>query len=281
MRVVVTGAGGQLGREVVRAWSSAGEQVVALDRAALDIGEDQDVWAAVRDYAPDVVVNAAAYTKVDACEDDPAPAWAINAGGAASLARACRAAGALLVHVSTDYVFDGAAPHPYTEFDRPNPQSVYGRTKDAGEQLVRQHCPEHQIVRTAWLHGAGGANFVTTMLRFGRERGAATVVTDQAGSPTFAFDLAPAMRQLAVTRRPGTFHLVNSGFATWYEVAEATFAEAGLDVELTPTDSAAFARPAPRPANSRLECRHAELAGLGPLPHWRQSLGRFVEEVSG
>ena len=280
MRVLVTGAGGQLGREVVRSWSAAGEQVVALDRGALNVAAEADVWGAVRDYAPDVVVNAAAYTAVDACEDDAEPAWAVNAGGPAHLARACHSAGVMLVHLSTDYVFDGAATHPYTEFDRPNPQSVYGRTKDAGEQLVRQHCPNHQIVRTAWLHGVGGANFVSTMLRLARERGEVSVVTDQVGSPTFVFDVAPALRQLSQSHRPGTFHLVNAGFASWYEVAEATFAEAGLDVELTPIDSASFARPAPRPANSRLEGRNTALAGVRQLPPWRQALARFVKEVA-
>ena len=280
MRALVTGAGGQLGREIVRAWSAAGEQVVALDRAALDVSRRHDVRAAIGNYAPHVVVNAAAYTAVDACEDDAEPAWAVNAGGAANLALACDHVGALLVHVSTDYVFDGTADRAYTEFDRANPQSAYGQTKEAGEQLVRQHCPNHQIVRTAWLHGVGGANFVTTMLRLARERGAASVVTDQVGSPTFAFDLAPALRQLVDSGLTGTFHLVNTGFASWYDVAEAAFAEAGLDVELTPTESAAFARPAPRPANSRLEGRHAALAGVNPLPSWHESLVRFVREVT-
>ncbi|QBI20300.1 dTDP-4-dehydrorhamnose reductase [Egibacter rhizosphaerae] len=277
MRALITGAGGQLGRAITRGWRD--DELIAPGASDLDVTDEPSVWAAVRDYQPQVVVNCAAYTAVDACETDPEPAWAVNAGGAANLARACSAAGIGLVHLSTDYVFDGTLDRPYTEFDRPNPVSVYGRTKDAGEQLVRERCDEHVIVRTSWLQGIDGANFTKTMLRLGRERDRVEVVTDQVGTPTFAFDLAEAIRQLTVTRRYGTFHVTNAGACTWFDYAEAIFEEAGLDVEVAPTTAAAFGAPAPRPANSRLEGRHAAMAGLGALPHWRDGLRRLVRAL--
>jgi dTDP-4-dehydrorhamnose reductase len=276
MRVAVTGAAGQLGKAVVRTLAAEpDDQVVAWDRRALDITEPEAVRAALRDYAPDAVVNCAAHTKVDACEDDPEPAWAVNAAGAANLARAVADTGAFLVHVSTDYVFDGALDRPYTEFDRPNPQSVYGRTKDAGEQLVRD-CGAHAIVRAAWLHGFDGGNFVRTMLRVGRERDEVSVVDDQVGTPTFAFDLAPVLAMIVRNRATGTFHVAGTGACTWYELCKEAFRLAGIDTPVRPIDTATFGARAPRPANSRLEGRHARMVGLPPLPAWQESLERLV-----
>jgi dTDP-4-dehydrorhamnose reductase len=185
-----------------------------------------------------------------------------------------------VVYVSTDYVFDGTADRPYTEFDPVTPRSVYGRSKEAGERLVRQTLPRHYIVRTSWVLGTHGGNFVRTMLRLGRERGAVSVVSDQTGSPTFTFDLAPAIRGLAVSGRYGTYHLTNQGTCTWYELAGATFEEAALDVEVTPIDTATFGAPAPRPAYSVLDNHLARLVGLPPLPPWRESLRRLIAELS-
>lgn len=277
MRVLVTGAGGQLGHDLLTAF--ADDEVVGVDHAALDVTDEASVVAAVRDHGPDLVVHAAAFTKVDACESEPDTAWSVNAIGSWWVARACVLAGAAMVYLSTDYVFDGLADHPYTEFDRTNPQSVYGRTKEAGEQLVRRALAAHYIVRTSWVHGAHGGNFAKTMLRLGKERGAVTVVDDQTGSPTFTFDLAPAIRRLAVSGRHGTYHLTNAGHCTWFEFAGAVFEEAGLDVELTPTDTATFGAPAPRPAFGVLDNRLARLAGLAPLPPWRASLRRLLAEM--
>jgi dTDP-4-dehydrorhamnose reductase len=277
MKVLVTGAGGQLGHDLVAAF--ADHAVTGLSRAELDVTDEAAVVAAVRDLAPDLVVHAAAYTKVDACESDPDTAWRVNAVGAWWVARACALGDAAMVYLSTDYVFDGAAGRAYTEFDPVSPLSVYGRSKEAGEQLVRRTLDRHYIVRTSWLLGVHGGNFVRTMLRLGRERGAVSVVDDQTGSPTFAFDLAPAIRTLAVTGRYGTYHVTNSGSCTWYDLAAATFEEAGLPVDLTPIDTAGFGAPAPRPAYSVLDNRFARLAGLEPLADWRESLKRLVAEL--
>jgi dTDP-4-dehydrorhamnose reductase len=277
MRVMVTGAGGQLGHDLIKAF--ADDDLVALDRSQLDVTAEAAVVAAVRDHAPDLVVHAAAFTKVDAGESDPDTAWRTNAIGTWWVARACALGDAAMVYLSSDYVFDGGAGRAYTEFDATNPLSVYGRSKEAGEQLVRSTLARHYIVRSSWLHGAHGANFVRTMLRLGRERGAVSVVNDQTGSPTFTFDLAPALRRLAVTGRHGTYHLTNSGHCTWFDLAQAAFEEAGLEVDLTPIDSVTFAAPAPRPAYSVLDNLTARLAGLPPLPPWRESLRRLVAQL--
>ncbi|MGH8910743.1 MAG: dTDP-4-dehydrorhamnose reductase [Egibacteraceae bacterium] len=278
MRVLVTGAGGQLGHDLLAAF--ARDEVAGLEHHDLDVTSEPAVVAAVRDHAPDLVVHAAAFTKVDACESEPETAWRVNALGSWWVARACALAGAAMVYVSTDYVFDGRLGRAYTEFDAVSPLSVYGRSKQAGEQLVRQTLPAHYIVRTSWLQGVRGGNFAKTMLRLARERGAVSVVDDQTGSPTFAFDLAPAIRRLAVTGRYGTYHLTNAGRCTWLAFARAVFEEAGLDVVCTPTSTAAFAAPAPRPAFSALDNLMARLTGLEPLPEWRASLKRLVRELA-
>lgn len=284
MRILVTGAGGQLAHDLLAA--CRGDDVVALTRAELDISHEPAVVAAVREVRPDVVVNTAAWTDVDGCEADPDRAHTVNALGPWWLARACGGVGATLVHLSTDYVFDGQAPtdaggtpRPWTEVDPVAPRSVYGSSKLAGERLVRQTLAEHVIVRTAWLAGVGGGNFVRTMLRVARERGALQVVDDQIGSPTFTADLAPALRHLAVAGRPGTYHLTNEGRASWFDLAAATFELAGVDVDLSPQPSSALDRPAPRPAWSVLDTRHARLTGVPPLPHWRDGLARLLADL--
>lgn len=277
MRVLITGAGGQLGSDLQAAF--AADEVVALSHADLDVAHEPGVVAAIRDAAPDVVVHAAAFTKVDACEDEPHHAWQVNAVGAWWVARAAELAGAAVVYPSTDYVFDGLLGRPYTEFDPVNPRSVYGRSKDGGEQLVRRACPAHYIVRSSWVHGTVGGNFAKTMLRVGRERGELSVVDDQTGSPTFTFDLAPAIRALAVSGRHGTYHLTNQGSCTWFELARAIFAETGIDVDVSPTDAATWGAPAPRPPYSVLDNHLARLLGLEPLPHWRDSLRRLLVDL--
>lgn len=277
MRVLITGAGGQLGTDLQAAF--ADHDVVALGHDDLDVTHEPGVVAAVGEAAPDLVVHAAAFTQVDACEDQPRHAWQVNALGAWWIARAASLAGAALVHVSTDYVFDGLLGRPYTEFDAVSPRSVYGRTKEAGEQLVRRACPAHYIVRTSWVHGRVGANFAKTMLRVGRERGALSVVDDQTGAPTFTFDLAPAIRALAVSGRHGTYHLTNRGSCTWFELARAIFEDVGLDVDVSPTDAATWGAPAPRPPYSVLDNHLARLLDLEPLPPWRDSLRRLLADL--
>jgi dTDP-4-dehydrorhamnose reductase len=278
MKVLVTGAGGQLGHDLLEAF--AGDDVVGLTRADLDVTDEPAVVAAVRDHAPDLVVHAAAFTKVDACESEPEVAWRVNALGAWWVARACSLAEADLVYLSTDYVFDGTAGRPYTEFDMPNPQSMYGRSKEAGEQLVRQAHHRHYIIRTSWVQGPAGGNFVKTMLRLGRERDALQVVDDQTGSPPFTFDLATAIRQVAVTGRHGTWHLTNGGACTWFEFARAIFDEAGITVDVSPIDTATYGAPAPRPAYSVLDNCLARETGLAPLPSWQDSLKQLIAQLS-
>jgi dTDP-4-dehydrorhamnose reductase len=284
MKVLVTGAGGQLGLDLLDAFSD--HDVVGLTRTELDVGDEVAVAEAVVTLRPQLVINAAAATDVDGCESDVAGAHRANALGPWWLARACERQGATLVTFSTDYVFDGVAPsgpggspRGFVEHDPVAPLSVYGRSKAAGEQLVRETLREHHIVRTAWISGARGRNFVRTMLRLADAGGPVRVVDDQTGSPTTTRDLAAAVRTLAVTGRYGTVHLVNEGTATWFEVAAAVFEETGRTVDLAPQPSSAVLRPAPRPAWSVLDTTHASALGVGPLPHWRDALGRLLDEL--
>jgi dTDP-4-dehydrorhamnose reductase len=281
MRVVVTGAGGQLGRELLEAY--IGHDVTGLSHEQLDVADADAVHAAIEDARPDLVVHAAAWTDVDGCERDPDRAHAVNALGPWWLARACRDVGAALVLLSSDYVFgaEGASQgHPYTEFDPVAPINAYGRSKAAGEQLVRETLPEHYIVRTSWVFGRHGANFVKTMLRLAAERDEVRVVDDQVGSPTYAGDLAAAIRELSLSGRFGTFHRTNSGTCSWFELAARTFELTGTRVRVHPQRSGELDRPAPRPAWSVLSNRHAELAGFTTMPPWQEALRRLLEELT-
>ena len=277
MKVLVTGAAGQVGTEVLAAF--ADHEVTGLAHAELDVADEAAVVAAVHDHAPDLVVHTAAFTKVDACESEPDLAWRVNALGPWWVARACALADAAMVHLSTDYVFDGTSGRPYTEFDTTDPRSVYGQSKLASEELVRRALPASYVVRTSWVVGRHGGNFVKTMLRLGAERDELSVVDDQVGAPTDARDLARALRQLAVTGRYGTFHLSGQGQCSWFEVAQAVFADAGLDVAVKPTDTATFGAPAPRPAFSVLDNRLARLVGVDPLPQWRGAVAALVADL--
>ncbi len=251
----------------------AGHDFTALTRADLDVTDPDAVAEAVAGY--DVILNAAAYTKVDDAESNEDAAYAVNATGAGNLAAAVAATGATLVQLSTDYVFDGTATSPYPEDAAVNPVSAYGRTKAAGERLALQNNPTRTIiVRTAWLYGAGGPNFAKTMLRLAQTHDTVSVVTDQLGQPTWTFDLARGIVSLldaGVTS--GVFHGTNSGAATWFDFAKAVFEEAGLDPDrVKPTDSAQFVRPAPRPAYSVLGHDAWRRVGLEPLRDWREAL---------
>lgn len=283
MKVLVTGAGGQLGLDLVEAF--ADHDVVGLTRGELDISDEAAVATAVDALRPGLVINAAAATDVDGCEPDPLGAHRANALGPWWLARACERSGATLVTFSTDYVFDGTAPigpggapRGYVEGDPVAPLSVYGRTKAAGEQLVRETLPRHHIVRTAWVSGARGRNFVRTMLRLADEGRDVRVVDDQVGSPTFTRDLATAVRALAVSGRYGTLHLVNEGSCSWFELAATLFELAGRTVDLGPQPSSAIERLAPRPSWSVLDTTHATALGLA-LPSWQDGLLRLLEEL--
>jgi dTDP-4-dehydrorhamnose reductase len=284
VKVLVTGAGGQLGRDLVRVCEAAGDEVIAADRAALDLADRDAVLGAICSTAPDVVVNAGAWTAVDACESDPDRAWRVNALGVRHVADAARRVGAYVCQVSTDYVFDGTKTEPYVEWDPPNPASVYGRSKWAGERELLDGGvgpAGGSVVRTAWVCGEHGSNMVKTVLRLA-DRPTLAFVDDQRGSPTFTADLAVTLRRLVLDRRPGIFHVTNQGEVTWYELVRDILELAGHDPDkVKPISTAELdpPRPAPRPANSVLDNAALRLSGLPLLPHYRESLQRLVTRL--
>jgi dTDP-4-dehydrorhamnose reductase len=281
-RWLVVGCDGMLGQDLVAALgeSPGAHEVTAVDRDVLDIIDPYACLAAVADY--DIVVNVAAWTAVDEAETHEAQAFAVNAVGAANLARACSAAGARMLQVSTDYVFSGDATSPYAEDAPIAPRSAYGRTKAAGEWAVRTYLPGASwVVRTAWLYGAHGPNFVKTMARLASERDTVSVVDDQKGQPTWTVDLAGAILRLVTSEAPfGTYHGTSSGETTWFGFAQAIFSELGLDpARVLPTTSEAFVRPAPRPAYSVLGHDAWKSAGVAPIREWSTALGKSITTV--
>jgi dTDP-4-dehydrorhamnose reductase len=278
VRVLITGAGGQLGHDLVGAF--AGHDAVAATHGELDVADRDAVLATITQARPDAVVHAGAWTDVDGCETDPDRAFRTNALGTRHVVEGARLVGARVCYVSTDYVFDGTGDRPWVEWDEPAPLSVYGRSKLGGE---RELDPGATVVRTSWVCGAHGRNFVKTMLRAAAERDELTVVDDQHGCPTFTSDLAAAIRQLVVSRRPGLFHVTNQGVTSWYGFARAVFAAAGHDPDrVLPISTAELQppRPAPRPANSVLDNAALRLSGLPLLSDWHEPLERMVKELT-
>jgi len=274
MRLLVTGAAGMLGRDVAAAAEAAGHDVAAFPRRDLDISDPGAVHAAFADVAPDAVVNCAAWTDVDGAEADEAAATAVNGAGAGHVAGAAVAAGAHLVHVSTDYVFDGAATEPYVESDPTGPAGAYGRSKLAGERAI--DLERAAVVRAAWLFGPHGPNFAATMLRLAGERDEVTVVDDQVGIPTYTGHLAPALVALAERRATGLLHSTGPDRCSWFEFAGAIFAAAGVDCAVRRGLSADLGRPAPRPAFSVLG---TERADAPRLPSWREGLAAYLQAI--
>lgn len=284
MQVLITGAGGQLGTELVAAFRSGGYDVVATTRDRLDVADRDQVVGAITSLRPDLVVHAAAWTAVDDCEADPDRAWRVNTLGARHVADGCRRVASHLCLISTDYVFDGASATPYQEWDRTGPLNVYGRSKEAAEQEVLGLAPGAAVVRTSWLAGAVGPNFVRTMLTRAEGDGEVRVVDDQCGCPTFARDLAEGLLRLVSARVPGLYHMTNQEPTTWWGLARATFSLAGADEgRVIPISTAELrpARPARRPANSVLDNTALRLAGLPLLPDHHDGLARLVKELRG
>lgn len=275
IRVLVTGTSGQLGRDVVEAMRSRCS-TVGLTHRDLDItrrDQVREVFARVR---PDVVVNCAAYTQVDRAEAERAQAFEVNALGVQQLALACQEHGAVLVQISTDYVFDGYKNAPYRVLDRPNPINVYGESKLLGELYTQWLLGRYFIVRTSWLYGSGASNFVEAMLRLGAERRTVEVVTDQVGALTYTADLAQALVDLVGTSAYGVYHVTNQGAAGWHEIARQIFSLVGWDVTVRPTTAAALGRPAPRPANSQLDPFPLQETIGYLLPPWEDALARYL-----
>jgi dTDP-4-dehydrorhamnose reductase len=284
MKVIVTGAAGQLGTDAVQTFDAAGHEVVGFDRQGLDLTDSMAVTKALTDVGPDVVVNCAAFTAVDRCETEAELAHEVNEHGVRRLAEACVAVQAHLVHVSTDYVFDGALDRPYREDDVTNPASVYGRSKLAGERAALDALGDDAtIVRTSWVCGEHGNNMVTLVRRLGAAGKPMAFVDDQRGCPTFTGDLAVAIEQLAAERRGGVFHLTNSGPVSWYEFVREILSASGYDPAMVGPISTAELdppRPAPRPANSVLENAAWLAQGHIALRDFREPLAELIERLS-
>lgn len=286
MRLLVTGAGGQLGHDVVAAATAAGDDVAAADRATLDVTDRDAVVGAITTTRPDAVVNCAAWTAVDDCEGDPARAHLANALSVRWMAEGCERIGAHLVHVSTDYVFDGTLERPYHEWDATGPRTVYGASKLAGETEAAALGAAAAIVRTSWVSGEHGSNMVATVLRLAPERagrpGSLAFVADQHGHPTFTADLAPVLRRLALDRRSGVHHVTNQGAVSWYEFVGDVLQAAGYDRAMVrPITTAELdpPRPALRPANSVLDNTVLRAAGIPLLRDFRAPLAELVARL--
>jgi dTDP-4-dehydrorhamnose reductase len=282
VRVLVTGAAGQLGLDCVATCRAAGDEVAGLARDRLDVTDRDAVLGAVTTLRPDVVLHCAAWTAVDACEADPARAYTENALAVRWMADACRRTGTHLVTVSTDYVFDGTKVGPYHEWDTPAPRSVYGASKLAGEREALEAGIGATVVRTSWVCSEHGSNMVKTVLRLASERPELSFVDDQRGHPTFTADLAPMLRRLALDRRSGLHHVTNQGAVSWYEFVQAIVLAMGKDpgmVRPIPTAALTPPRPAPRPANSVLDNAVLRAAGVALLDDFRLPLERVVRRL--
>ena len=275
-KVLVTGAGGMLAADLVPVLRAGMHVVTACGRDQLDVTDPDQALAVIGADKPSVVVHCAAYTNVDGAEADPDAAFRVNRDGAANVAEACRAAGAAMVYVSTDYVFDGTGTRPYRTDDPPRPMGVYGQSKLAGELIVRRTLPAHYVVRTSWLYGHGGKNFVDTMRKLGREKPELAVVDDQVGSPTWTVPLAEAIGSLIQTTRFGIYHATGQGTCTWHGLTRKIMELDGLATPVKPITTAELNRPAPRPAYSVLDNASLVEAGVDLLPRWEDSLARYM-----
>ena len=278
MKVMVTGASGLVGRAVVSHCTSQGERVTALDHRGLDIADESKVNAVVDSERPDVVMNCGAWTDVDGCELDPERAQNVNARGPELLALGCRRVGALLITISTDYVFDGEKDGFYTQRDQPNPQSVYAVSKLDGERRAQLAWARTIVVRSGYIFGVGGKNFLSSVVERARRGERLRAINDMFGTPTYAPDLARQLRRLAQVDLPGIYHVVNAGAgATFESFARSALAIANLDPCLLESVSlSTLKRRAPRPRNSRLRCLLSEAIGLDPLPYWQDALRDFA-----
>lgn len=277
MRILVTGATGQLGYDVCRVLLQRGIEHIGVGSADFDITSKKSTQAFIENYHPDAVIHCAAYTKVDLAEDEAERCMRVNADGTRHIAEVCQKLNAKLLYVSTDYVFPGTGVKPWETDDRTGPLNVYGQSKLAGERAVRELVEKHFIVRTSWTIGEHGGNFVKTMLRLAETHRCLRVVDDQIGSPTFTADLAPLLCDMLFTEKYGVYHATNEGFCSWAELAEAVFPLSGKSVAVEHVSTEAYGARATRPKNSRLSKRSLDEGGFARLPRWEESLARILK----
>lgn len=281
MRVLVTGIRGQLGHDVLNELKKRGHDAVGVNSEEMDITDADMVREVMLRERPEAVIHCAAYTAVDNAEDNVEICRKVNVDGTANIANMCRELDARMLYVSTDYVFPGDGERPWEPEDKANPLNVYGKTKYEGELAVQKCLEKYFIVRISWVFGVNGSNFVKTMLRLGKERGAVSVVNDQIGSPTYTYDLAILMADMIESDKYGIYHASGEGLCSWYEFAQEIFREAGMDeVKVTPVDSAAFPTKAKRPKNSRMNKDKLKANGFSLLPAWQDALRRYLLELS-
>lgn len=279
MKVLVTGAKGQLGRDLMNELERQGLEGIGVDVEEMDITDPEKCRSVIGRAGADAVIHCAAYTAVDAAEDQAELCRRINGEGTRNVAEACRDAGVKLMYISTDYVFDGQGTRPWEPDDERAPLNVYGQTKYEGELAIEELLDRYYIIRIAWVFGAAGKNFIKTMLRLVKEKGAVSVVDDQVGSPTYTYDLARLLVDMVQTEHYGRYHATNEGECSWYEFACEIFRQAGLKVQVTPVSSEAFAARAKRPANSRMSKEKLTEKGFVRLPDWQDALRRFLDVI--
>lgn len=280
MKVLVTGAKGQLGTDLMNELEKRGIESIGVDVQEMDITDREACMRVISESKADAVIHCAAYTAVDAAEDNVDLCRKINGEGTRNVALACQATGAKMMYISTDYVFDGQGTRSWEPDDNRSPLNVYGQTKYEGELAVEELVEKFFTVRIAWVFGVAGKNFIKTMLRLGKERGAVSVVDDQVGSPTYTYDLARLLVDMIQTDYYGRYHATNEGFCSWYGFACEIFRQAGMDeVKVTPVSSDQFPVKAVRPANSRMSKAKLAENGFEPLPTWQDALGRFLKEI--
>ena len=278
MRVLVTGVKGQLGHDVMDELAAKGIEGIGVDVEEMDITDAAACEKVITEAKPDAVIHCAAYTAVDAAEDNLELCRKINAEGTRNIARVCKAMDIKMMYISTDYVFNGGGERPWEPDDHREPLNVYGLTKYEGEIAVEQNVQKYFIVRIAWVFGVNGKNFIKTMLRLGKEKGAVSVVNDQIGSPTYTYDLARLLVDMIQTDKYGRYHATNEGLCSWYEFACEIFRQAGMDeVKVTPVDSDGFPAKAKRPSNSRMSKEKLTENGFERLPSWQDALGRYLK----
>ena len=279
MRVLVTGVKGQLGYDVVKECQKRGIEAIGVDIEEMDITDPEAVQKVIPEAQPDAVIHCAAYTAVDAAEDNVSLCMRINAAGTEHIADVCKRMDIPMMYISTDYVFDGEGTRPWEPGDKRNPLNIYGHSKSEGEIAVERRMKKFFIVRIAWVFGKNGKNFIKTMLRLGKERGAVSVVDDQIGSPTYTYDLARLLVDMILTDKYGIYHATNEGLCSWYEFACEIFKQAGLDVKVTPVSSEAFPAKAKRPHNSRMSKEKLTEMGFERMPAWQDAVGRYLKEL--